>query len=247
MFGARRENVSSDACSHCNTVDTQEDDCVCVDCGLVLSQTQVYNPTTWSTPVCGSDNIHEFIRDVGENACMPGNVVVYAVNYYDKIKAALSPKFPKKTIAAYSLYESLQKFEVPRMAAEIQHFSGVKLKHIWQVESNLNLEQSLNNPTHYVHRFCVMLNFSYADQLTVKNAVEAIQLLPLGNLRCNCLVAVIIHLFCKEVGKKITLKKICETCDISATSVHRVIRQFSEHSSVISVTPCVSWIGKHVC
>jgi transcription initiation factor TFIIIB Brf1 subunit/transcription initiation factor TFIIB len=247
MSGALTTNISRNVCSHDITVDTPEDECVCTQCGLVLLQ--VYSPTTWTnvppTDKTKDDTI-DYIRDVGDRACISANIVLHAENYYEKIKATLLPKFRKKTIATYALYESLNAFEVPRMAAEIEHYSGVSMKHIWDVESSLSLENSLNDPINYVHRYCVLLNFSYVEQLTVKNTVWSIQCLPLGNLRCNCLVAVIIYLFCKEEKKKITLRKICETCNISATSVHRVIRQFSNHIAKLQDTPELCWIVKHV-
>lgn len=244
MSRAFGKNISRNACSHDNTVITAEDECVCTQCGLVLQQ--LFNPSTWHCfPVSDKDDITDFLHDVGDRAHIPGNIVVHAEHYYKKIKGLL-PKFQNKILAAYALYESLNKFEVPRMAEEIEHYSGVKLKDIWSVESNLSLEIPLSDPINYVHRYCVLLNFSYTEQTTVRRTVWSIQCLPLGNLRCNCLVAVIIYLFCKEEKKKITLRKICETCNISATSVHRVIRQFAAHIASFQDVADLSWITKHV-
>jgi transcription initiation factor TFIIIB Brf1 subunit/transcription initiation factor TFIIB len=244
MSNTRARHIPEDACPHINTVDDGE--CVCTDCGLVLSQ--IYLPSVSHLPKFPqkSNDMREFIRDVGENACMPNNVLLYAENYYDKIKLNLVPSFDKKTVAAYALYESLNKFEVPRMAEEIQYYTGVEIKRIWQVETKLTLEQSMNEPRNYVHRYCTLLDFSYSEQLIVKETVEFVQReLAIGNFRSNCLVAVIIYLHCKESKKNITLKKICETCAISATSVHRVLRQLSELCPTINTT-CLNWIVKHI-
>lgn len=195
---------------------------------------------------CGDVPIHEYMRDIGANACMPDNVVLYATNYYEKIKTSLTPKFKQKTIAAYALYEALNTFDIPRMADEIAYYTGVKQQDIWRVESNLVLEDTLNDPVKYVHHYCTLLKFSWADQVCVQRYVELLQELPLGNLRCNCLVAVVIYLYCKDTKKKIILKKICETCNISATSVHRVIRQLHELKSQISKFPLLEWLIEHV-
>ena len=129
MSSGRQQNISEDACPHSSSVDNYSDgDCVCTDCGLVLSQ--IYLPSVSHLPARGKkiNEMQEFIRDVGENACMPSNVLTYAGNYYEKIQSNLVPRFGKKTVAAYALYESLNKFEIPRMAEEIQYYTGVKVK-----------------------------------------------------------------------------------------------------------------------
>ena len=247
MSSSRQRNISEDACPHINRIDNYVDgDCVCTDCGLVLSQIYLPSVSHLSAPGKQLSEMHEFIRDVGENACMPINVLTYAENYYEKIKCNLVPRFSKKTVAAYALYESLNKFEIPRMAEEIQYYTGVEMKRIWQVETKLTLEQPMNEPGNYVNRYCNLLDFSYGDQLIVKEGVEFVQReQAIGNLRSNCLVAVIIYLHCKEVRKKITLKKICETCFISATSVHRALRQLSEFCATVKPA-CLHWMEKHL-
>ena len=248
MSGTRGSHFSTNECSHCNVVDNWEDESVCTDCGLVLL-TQAYSTANWTSakPYTSSNSIHEYIKDVGENACIAESVIIHATNYYDQIRSTLVKTFQDKHIAAYALYESLNKFEVPRLVEEIEYYSGVKLQKLWEIETSLILETPLNDPKHYVHRYCTMLNFSYADQMFVRDVVERIQTdLPLGNLRCNCLVAVIIYLHCKETKKKITLRKICEICSISATSVHRVIRQLNELRCQIVKTPNLFWMVKHI-
>jgi len=253
MFGTRGENIPTDVCAHAAVVNTREDERVCTDCGLVLEEQLYYDffhPKGWATPnggilLYGENRIHKFIRDIGANACIPDNVVLYATNYYEKIQAALPLKIKPWAIAAYALYESLNKFEVPRMAEEIAHYSGVKLQDIWQVETHLMLEETLSDPKLYVQSYCNLLQFSYADQVCVRETVELVLQLPLGNIRCNCLVAVVLYLHCKDSKKKITLRKICEVCKISATSVHRVIRHLQELTLEISKTSLV-WMTRHI-
>jgi len=107
------------------------------------------------------------------------------------------------------------------------------------------LEETLNDPILYVQRYCNLLQFSYADQVRVRQTVEQMLQLPLGNVRCNCLVAVVLYLHCKDSKKKLTLRKICEVCSISATSVHRVVRQLQGLTSELSKTPLV-WMTQHI-
>ena len=248
MSGTRRQHFSTNECGHCNIIDNFEDESVCTDCGLVLLS-QTFSAASWTLAktYSSSNSVHEYIRDVGENACIAESIILFATHYYDQIRITLERKFRDKPIAAYALYESLNKFEVPRLAEEIAFYSGVTLQKLWEIETSLILETPLNDPKHYVHRYCTMLNFSYVDQMSVRDVVERVQTdLPLGNLRCNCLVAVIIYLHCKETKKKITLRKICETCSISATSVHRVVRQLNELHCQVVKTPNLLWMTKHL-
>lgn len=242
------ERFSSDVCSHLNVINNWEDECVCTDCGLVLIE-QLYSPQRWlqdatKKQLCG---MHSYIQDIGENACIAGNVIAYSQNYYDKIKTKLIRKFQDKAIAAFALYESLNKFEVPRLAEEITHFTGIPSHVFLKLENALPQEISMLNPKHFVHRFCNLIDLSYRDQLQIGYAVDIINNeIPLGNVRCNCLVGVVMYLFCKENEKKKTLKTICETCCISATSIHRVIRQLREFSPQMKKISQLSWMLKHI-
>jgi transcription initiation factor TFIIIB Brf1 subunit/transcription initiation factor TFIIB len=237
MSGARGKTSSTDVCGHQNTVDTCEGDNVCTDCGKVVGQ--VYETPPFFMGGCHEFvspdvDMYEFIRDCGENAKLPPCVMKYAENHYSKIKVVLLKKCSKQSIAAYALYESLNMFEVPRLAEEIAYYTGVSITDIWRVESNLVVETTFDDPAKHIVSYCQQLNMSYSEQMTLKECVESIQEEGLiGTLRSNCLSAVLIYTYCKYAKKKITLKKICETCDISATSVHRVIRQLTEHSDKI--------------
>jgi transcription initiation factor TFIIIB Brf1 subunit/transcription initiation factor TFIIB len=249
MYGARGETVSRDVCSHQQTVDSSEGDNVCIECGKVLGQVYATPPffSGFRQFVSPDISAHEFIRDCGENANMPGCAIKYAENYYSKIKPSLLHRFSKNTIAAYALYESLNIFEVPRMADEIARYTGVCIKDIYKVESNLVLETPLNDPVKHVVSYCLLLNLSYPEQVAIRQTLESMQdLLPLGGLRSNCLSAVVIYLYCKDAKKKITLKKICETCNISATSVHRVLRQLVPHGVLIKNYPRLHWICNYL-
>lgn len=193
------------------------------------------------------NRIHEFVKDVGANAHISDNIVLYAINYYDKLsRSTFGRKFREEIIAVYALYEALNKHEVPRLVQEISGYTGVSEQDIWRVEANLTLDFPLSEPKMYVQRFCTLLQLSYKEQLDVQSEVESLQELPLGNLRCHCLVAVSILLYCKEKGKKLTLKKICETCGISATSVHRVMRQLKQLKPQLLEISSLKWIAKHV-
>ena len=170
------------------------------------------------------DIIKNLIENVCANACILESVISSAILYYVKLRSKLAARHRDKSVAAYAIYETLNRLEVPRIVEEIEFFSGVRVKDIFKIESDLTLQTVLNEkPSQYVQRYCSMLEIGYLEQRLIE---EAINNAPpvLCNLKCNCLVAVVIYLYCRDLKKKVTLKLICEVCCISATSVHRVMR-----------------------
>ena len=208
--------------------------------------------------------MREFIVDICVNAEIPNNVTRYAVKYYGKLRREQRQQpqisvFSRQTIASYAIYEALNQFEVPRLVEEVAYLTGVKRERIWQVEAelaSLGVNGAVHEPEHYVSRYCNLLGLSYPEQLMIQDAVaclnSAVDRIPLGNLHCNCLVGVVIYLLCKlgkkhnpsktTVTSKLSLMQICDTCDISATSIHRVIRQMKLLSAEMALEQRVAWI-----
>ena len=249
----RRYNAgSTNACSHLQTVDNdREGECVCTECGLVLESlyTATYEDMHMSaTSYTADSNIYSFVSDICHNGCMPEGVITYAMNYYRKLCTKLRKQFPERNIAAYAVYETLNRFEATRTAEEIEHFSGVKIRDIWLIESNISTDAALNDPTGYVQRYASLLGLKYCHQLFIKEVIVLMEnSLNIGNIKANCLVAVTIYLASKELGEKLMLKKICEVCDISTTSVHRVLRKLEQECRLnIEKTPELRWIQAHL-
>lgn len=273
--------VSEDVCHHCHTVDNERDgESVCTDCGLVL--TQLFFPSgggSWQPAVSLHHDLpslqqqqrweeeeeeeaeeevvamHRFIADVSANAQISNCVMRHAVQYYDEIRKWSSCRcFSKETLASYALYESLNKFGVPRLAEEIEYYTGVKRKSLWQVETHVTSQSgvaTVHDPVHFVSRYCDVLELSYPEQLMIRETVACLNStpdIPLGNLHCNCLVAVVIYLFCKDrkttmkKKNKVSLESICEVCTISATSIHRVIRQMRQLTPMLAKHPQLACI-----
>ena len=164
-----------------------------------------------------------------------------AVTYYDKIRLQLAERRPKlgdKVLAAYALYETLSKHQVPRSVQEIEYLTSIKPGKMFAVESALNLTDTLNCPQDFVSRFCSLLELKYRDEVIIRKILANTLKLKLSNVRPQCAVAVITHLYCKEKKYKITLKKICEICAVSPTNVHNLTRKIDQ-TYVNKISQCV--------
>jgi transcription initiation factor TFIIIB Brf1 subunit/transcription initiation factor TFIIB len=245
------ETSGESICSHQNTIDNVRDgEATCLECGKVVEQL-----FGLADDFCAKDDdlheseIHYWIKDVCFNACIPNNVISAAENKYKKLREGLrGNKFKCKTLAAYAVYQTLIKFGTPRLVEEIAFYTGISSKEIWRVESIVISQGVMNLSTYYCSRYCSLLQLSHTDSMQVENLVTLIEDdLPVGSVRCNCIVAVVLYLFCKEEKKKISLTKICGTCAISSTSVHRIIRMLREDCrEKIEQNPQLCWILKHL-
>jgi transcription initiation factor TFIIIB Brf1 subunit/transcription initiation factor TFIIB len=229
MFRKREDTVSEDDCSHKNTVEAEhEGDVVCTDCGLVVEPCFSFHASQkYFQDETDYYNVKNFILDVCANAHIPKNICEYSYSYFKKSRRNFSPrKVSNNQLAAFSIYEALQLFEVPRTVEEIQFFTGENVKKFALIESVNTLTNNRNDPTIFVDRFCNLLELEYFDSNLIKSIV--CNMYGMGNVKSNCLIATCIHLYCKEKKRKILLKTICQICEVSATSVHRIVRQLDK-------------------
>jgi transcription initiation factor TFIIIB Brf1 subunit/transcription initiation factor TFIIB len=126
-------------------------------------------------------------------------------------------------MASYALYETLSRNQISRTVQEIEFFTNCKSSKLWAVESALNIKETLNHPLDYVERFCRLLDFKYHDIKIINGIVG--NMFGWGGVRPQCVVAVVIFLYCKETKNKLSLVKICEICDVSSTNIYAIIRR----------------------
>ena len=220
------------SCNHTRTVDDYNTgDTVCTECGLCLNGIFLssYDHSKQSQPVANCALIRDFIADVCVRASIPEFLIDYSVWVYKTLlpqlaqtKYASSRK--NNMVAAFAIYESSIRHQVPRSTQEISFFSGVPSTDLWAIERALHDNTSDAPPSQYVERFCQWLGIQYfPHQTIIKEIVD--NLYGMRDSRSNCIVATVIHLYCVEHGLNHTLKKICETCAVSGTSVQKLIRK----------------------
>jgi transcription initiation factor TFIIIB Brf1 subunit/transcription initiation factor TFIIB len=228
---------SQQPCLHQQTIiDDREGDSVCLLCGLVL---EVVYQQEWRWDRGGggggeayspyenaSDPTFNFLLDVAAHAEIQKCIVQQTFSYFKKIKIKLeqrTPKFPDRVLASYALYETLSRNNVSRSVQEIEFFTNCNLAKLWAVESALNLKDTLCHPLDYVERFCSQLSIKFTEMKVIKGIVG--NMFGLGGIRPQCVVAVVIYLYCREIKHKLALAKICEVCDVSSTNIYAIIRK----------------------
>jgi len=179
-----------------------------------------------------------FLKDICANGFMPNYLVSYAFSYFKKLRndaAIKRRKFKDDAVAAFALYETMSRHEIPRTVNEIEYVTGVPSNQLFSIEGCLHFSDTLNNPQDFVERYCSQLaNITYFDIKIIKGIVG--NMYGMGDVRPNTIVAAIIYLYCKEVDLKQSIKTICEVCGVSSYNVYKIVRNLrSDFSHQISL------------
>lgn len=235
MFKTCESSFLGYGCIHKSTVeDYREGTVVCIDCGLVvddklMSVGPIVKSKMLESEKMREDQLSNYLADIVANNMIPTYIIPVTINYFKCVKNKLNnggKRFPDKIIIAYALYESLHSEGIPRTAQEIAYFSNCPASKLWDIESILNLNQSLGNPVNYIERYCTLLGLKYSDTKLVKSRVEKMNQVA----RPQCLAALALYLYCKENQLKISLKTICDVCAVSTTNIHAMLRRKNKTS-----------------
>lgn len=230
MSGSHQQNFSGDACSHSETIeDDHTCELVCTCCGLVLEKiyTQTYFANNF-VPDIKLLKTQNHIFDVCENSCISKNIADLTFSRFREL--IVLPQFRKTNpnhLAAYALYEILNKEKCPRTSQEISYYTDVPLKTFFKIESSIGQNCILNNPEYYIERFSSLLNLSYKDEKKINEIVGEISKY-VGTVKATCLVATAICIHVKNIKVNITIKEICKTCHVATASIHRSLRTLRE-------------------
>jgi transcription initiation factor TFIIIB Brf1 subunit/transcription initiation factor TFIIB len=212
---------------------------VCTDCGLVLDQLYLPSYISPSDIYCAEqDKIFIFLKDVCGNAFIANNIIYYSYNYYTKLKkdpSVIEKKFKDSIVASYALYETLCRHGNAFTAKEIAYFTGTPCNYLWKVENCLHVTETLNNPQDFVDRYCAMLTIDFYTSKIIKGIVG--NMYGLGDIRPACVVAAVIYLYCcKEKNMQLTMKEICEVCDVSSGNIFKICKRlFPTYRNKISL------------
>lgn len=228
MSAGRKDNTQENVCSHSNTVDDDVTcEAICTDCGLVLEKIYCnqYEPILFE-PSTKNSKIQDFIYDVCAHAEIPKRIADITLNAFNKkIEEDMTTK-KLSHLAAFLLYNTLNKEGCPRTPQEISYFTNVPQKVFFQQQSiypNSNKQQ--NEPESFMERDCSLLNFTYAESKKIFEVASIIDK-NIGNIKGSCLSAVAIVVYSKILKKKRlpTITHIAKICNVSTATIHRTMK-----------------------
>lgn len=181
---------------------------------------------------------HELVRNVCANANISSrDVINHAIPLVDQLLlAAAMPLQTKRhateAIVAYSIYSTCLRMGCPRLMKEVASYCGITVKQIYNVQKHLvpaGTELTICEAD-LVSKCCSDLAIAYKHSLIIVEIASSDRLREqVGEISSNCFIAVILYLFCKELGLSKSLDDIRATCGgISATSIFRAIRKMEK-------------------
>ena len=227
-----------DSCLHKNSADNPEGtELVCCDCGLVIETIYTSHLPKWDgqggQEKWNNQSAKNIASDICANSHIPHNVECYAIWYYENrlLPESIGKRFSVNELIGFAIYESLNRFETPRPISEIAYAANVETKRLFKIESRLLLEITPVSPLHYADRFCSLLEIPYIQQKNIEKLIEQNICFNMRTVEPKCLTAAAIYVHCnrdwKDRASSISMKRICEVCNVSAANTKKIGKKMS--------------------
>jgi transcription initiation factor TFIIIB Brf1 subunit/transcription initiation factor TFIIB len=218
--------------------DYREGACVCTTCGLVLEE-QLTLPSFVPNRVryAEVDNLsykkETFLKDVCDRAQISNGVIYDTLAYVQKVTdhlSSVSKRFQIEEIVAYALYHTLNVHNSSRTITDIARYSGVPQSRLWAIESSIPTTASAA-VENMIDGFCASLGIAYFHTSIIrKNIINNMD--ELEALHPGTITSAIIYIYSKKVLLNLTMKKICEVCQVSSPNVHKTVRRLNKMQSI---------------
>lgn len=199
------------SCQHDSVIeDHHEGTIVCISCGLVLSNLflhQIERMTHCETQKDILTDIQNLLDRIHVPICYANQIESYYTrNFTTKSKNSI----------IFSIYKVLNDFQIPISLKEISNVSNVNIKKL----NKAHLEDSfVQRDTNVIlERYCSLLGLCYKTTTLIKNRLVT---LPNSGHNPNSVLASLIYQVCRDLKKKISIKRISEVTNVSCISIQR--------------------------
>jgi len=223
MYGKSDGSVSRDSCDHSKTIDNHEDgEEVCILCGLVLDRIYEMQFAEPCAEMYSYSDTYEWIENICKNNNIPEVLIDYSFDCFKKFQV-LARKFKDSHVAAYAVYESLKRFNIPRAPEEIEQMTGIAKSDLWKIERELFYCSTFAHPKQFVSRYCSYMYIPFYHVRVIEDIVSF--MVGFTNVKPCVLIATCIFLYSNEMNMKLSLKRICEVCNVSSSNVMKVVKR----------------------
>jgi|GEM_PF-2726231 len=209
---------SEHLCSHENIIDDEREGCsVCTNCGLVLeeklflpSYNETYFASCFQTVVQSEtkQNVKELLHRIN----LPST-------YSNEIAEKCLRKKSKTKSIPFLLYQTLNENGCPISIKEISAVSGQSNSEIYKHQEKNDV--IILRPEEMLEKYCNMLKLDFKDYSVIKENIKGCLKTGHNNLT---IIGANIYLHCKTF-KKIPMKVIAKTLNISCISIQRYLKK----------------------
>lgn len=197
---------------------------VCPDCALVLdgdaSMTEIPSYDLESSVI--RFKLHDFCC----NGNIPESIENDTLSFYNTI--AKLPNYSEKeelSLLAFALYATLAQSGSTRSIQEISALTGVDVKSLWKIETQISVNICSENSIDYLDRFCYTLDIPRHESEVLRKIIVNFPIL--GSTNPQSITATAIYLFCKEFRVKRTLKTISHICGVSSITIRNTANKLN--------------------
>ena len=225
-------------CPHLNhVIDEREGSIICLDCSFVISDhlfvadsSILYHDYNEITQY---NKHHEFIKDTCDRMHIINSFTQKSIDCFEDFFKKLEPKqkVDGYIVAAYSIYDTLKRENVPRSLNMISYFTGISWKKLSNFEkkyqkkpNSTNVKQTLT--TNYRH-FNLTLSDLY-NLIGISNSFKKTSFSP------NTLAASLIYLYCKNNLIQCKLYAVVSTFQVTATAIYRCMKYIKNDDSLFN-------------
>ena len=178
------------------------------------------------------DRSYNFIKDCCTNLNAPKSIEDYATWYLSTLKHDQRyQSFRVFDLAAYAVYESLHRYEVPRTYKEVEAASGVSSKKLWDIEAKACVKIRSALPHDYADRFCSYLKIEYGHISKIKDLCQC--LYGLNNHSPQSLCAATIFFYSKKHDLDVPLRLICEISGVASSTIRQIAKKKLQYLHVL--------------
>jgi len=138
--------------------------------------------------------------------------------YANQIESYYTRNFTTKSknSVIFSIYKVLNDFQIPISLKEISNVSNVNMKKLSKVHIEDNFVTRDTNVI--LEKYCALLGLYYKTTTLIKNRLLTT---PISGHNPNSVLASVIYQVCRDLKKKISIKKISEVTSVSCISIQR--------------------------
>jgi transcription initiation factor TFIIIB Brf1 subunit/transcription initiation factor TFIIB len=243
MSSERAHTFFSTSCLHEGVDDYTAGVRVCTLCGLVLEE-QLYMPSFEHTQhvYCADYNnnlenaTRAFLLDVCDRMHIYSVIISEVIDYMQYISTCFkeqNKRFRRNELAAYSLYYILQKQCVSRTMKDVAHHSGIPQKNLCAIESHIPKPPTTFVVLDVIEKYCSMLNIAFFDAAIIKCQIIKWKD-EIETLHPTTIAATFIYMYAKTRCLNISMKSICDVCQVTSPNVHKIVRRLKKHDMKFS-------------
>jgi transcription initiation factor TFIIIB Brf1 subunit/transcription initiation factor TFIIB len=174
-----------------------------------------------------------FLDDLCDRAHISNGVKYDTLTFAHKVKnhlSKMSKRFQIEEIVAYALYYTLNIHNSSRSVVDIARYSGVLQSRLWDIESSIPTTAA-TVVENLVDGYCTSLGIAYFHTSIIrKNIINNMD--ELEALHPQTIISAVVYIYSKKVQLNLTMKHICDICQVSSPNVHKIVRRLNKMQSI---------------